>query len=1473
MRPTYQLSDLPTLDHVIDRSPLTVASDTPVVDAIALLSQAQADCVLVVEESQLVGVFIEQDVVRLTASGMDLSRLKLFEVITRQVITLTQSNSQDLFTAFSLMRQHRIRHLPIVDKRNHLVGLVTQTSLLQVFDPKAMYGVIEALQQQVAAQTTELKQAGQLQQEVASRQQIALYQGQAELEIRVAERNSELVKVNQELQTTLEELQVNEEELGSTNEELATARETAELEHQRYQDLFESAPDGYLLTDTCGIIQEATSVAAALLSVHQEYLVGKPLIVFIAKQDHKTFRTRLTNLQVVEDWELYIQPQRNKPLSASISVAPAHDLQGQVVGMRWLIRDISDRKQAEESLRGNQRLTQRIIETMPEILYIYDLVEQCNTFISSQITEILGYTSQEVQAMGETVLPNLVHPDDLARVTEHLKRFETLQEGEVIEIEYRMRHANREWHWLHSRETVFTKNAAGLPVQILGAAQDITERKLAELTLQESESKFRAVFNSALDAIAIADDDGRYIDANSSACELFGVSKEELLGSSIADFAEPELDFTQAWQTFREQGQLSGEFRLYRPDGIVREVEYAARTDFLPHRHLSILRDISDRKQVEDKLRSSEEQLRLALDFSHIGSWGWDLNTGKMTWNENFDRLLGLVPGEVEASYQTWRDRVHPEDIEGVEQALNHALATHTYYEAEYRIIHPDGSIHYLAARGQGLYNESGQGIRMAGVVFDITERKQAEAELRESEQRYMTLTQAVPVGIFRTDPEGHCLYVNERWCRITGLSLQEARQDGWTQALHPDDQERIFSEWYQCAQQNLPFQSEYRFQRSDGTTWVFGQAIAERGIDDQLIGYVGTITDISDRKQAEEVLRQYERTVSATPDGVALVDRNYTYRLVNQTYLLRHNRCHDEIIGRPISKLLGEDVFTDTIKPLLDQSLAGETIRYEAWFNYPIADHRFISVTYAPYIEMDGTISGVVVNTRDLSELKQAEEKIREQAALLDIATDAIFVRNLDNQILFWSKGAEHLYGWSSEEALGKNAKALLNKEITPQLEEALKTVAESGSWQGELHKVDKFGKEIIVASRLTLVRDEQGQPKSILTVDTDITEKKKLEAQFLRAQRMESIGTLAGGIAHDLNNVLAPILMAVQLLQMKSSDQQSDRLLKTVENNVKRGAALIKQVLSFARGIEGDRTIVQVRHLILEIDHIVKETFPKSIEFYTDIASDLWTVSADATQLDQVLMNFCVNARDAMPNGGTLTISATNVLIDESYTRMNIEAKVGPHVVITVADTGTGIPPKVIERIFDPFFTTKEIGKGTGLGLSTALGIIKSHGGFVEVSSKVGQGTQFKVYLPTSEETATQLGEDPEVLTGQGGLVLVVDDEAAIREITLTTLESYNYKVLTANDGIEALALYAQHTDEINVVLIDMMMPEMDGLTAIRALQRMNTSVKIIATSGLASSDKVNLAVGTGAKAFLFKPYTAPELLRTLHEVLSAK
>ncbi|WP_017655657.1 response regulator [Fortiea contorta] len=541
----------------------------------------------------------------------------------------------------------------------------------------------------------------------------------------------------------------------------------------------------------------------------------------------------------------------------------------------------------------------------------------------------------------------------------------------------------------------------------------------------------------------------------------------------------------------------------------------------------------------------------------------------------------------------------------------------------------------------------------------------------------------------------------------------------------------------------------------------------------------------------------------------------------------------------------------------------------------------RYYDLTVEPLRNESQAVVGITCACIDISDVyhelnlrKLAEAKILEQAALLDFTTDAILVRDLNNHILFWNKAAQNLYGWQTLEAMGKNASELLFKEqAPPEIEAAFFTVLNKGKWQGELAKVTKGGAEILVSSRWSLVRDEQGQPKSILTVDTDITEKKSLEAQLFRAQRLESIGTLASGIAHDLNNILTPILAGAQLLPLKfpDADERTMHLLEILEINAKRGADLVKQVLSFARGVEGRRINLQVKHLIVEIGKILKETFPKSIQVSTDLQQNLWMVAGDSTQLHQVLMNLCVNARDAMPYGGALRISAKNLFIDENYARMNLEANVGPYIVIDVADNGVGIPEEVLERIFEPFFTTKEVGQGTGLGLSTVIGIIKSHGGFVNVHSEVGVGTHFKVFLPAVEGAETFALEDLTACNGHGELILVVDDEPAVQDITKTSLETYNYKTIIANDGVEAIAIYAKNTEQISAVLMDMMLPLLDGLTAIRTLKKINPQVKIIASSGLMSNDKLEAIAANGVTTLLSKPYTINELLLTLQRVLN--
>jgi two-component system, cell cycle sensor histidine kinase and response regulator CckA len=504
---------------------------------------------------------------------------------------------------------------------------------------------------------------------------------------------------------------------------------------------------------------------------------------------------------------------------------------------------------------------------------------------------------------------------------------------------------------------------------------------------------------------------------------------------------------------------------------------------------------------------------------------------------------------------------------------------------------------------------------------------------------------------------------------------------------------------------------------------------------------------------------------------------------------------------------------------------------------------------------------------------LKQREQEFR---TLAENAPDIIARFDPQLRHIYVNSAGEKASGIAAQDSLGKTPRELGCPEAQAnQWEEALQQVFSSGTQLSiEFEFPTPNGTRFYQAQLVPefAMNGSVESVESVLAIARDLTEQKQLETQFLRAQRLESLGTLASGIAHDMNNILAPMLASAQLLPVliPTLDTQSQKLLKIFEDNTRRGTELAKQILTFARGLEGERVTAQVKHILAELEQTIRSTFPKSIEIFHNFPKqDLWLVSANATQLHQVFMNLCVNARDAMPQGGALSISAENKVVDEAYARMHLDAKPGSYLAITFADTGTGISPKYIDRIFEPFFTTKALGEGTGLGLSTAIGIIRNHGGFLTVSSEVGIGTQFQVFLPAVGETNLLSEETPTLPLGQGELILVVDDETSLRETLKITLEFQRYKVLTAKDGLEAIATYSQHQDEIKVVLLDMIMPSMDGATAMQVLQQLNPQVKIIACSG--SVTRESLSQNAGIQAFLPKPFTSEDLFRTLHDVLT--
>jgi len=759
------------------------------------------------------------------------------------------------------------------------------------------------------------------------------------------------------------------------------------------------------------------------------------------------------------------------------------------------------------------------------------------------------------------------------------------------------------------------------------------------------------------------------------------------------------------------------------------------------------------------------------------------------------------------------------------------------------------------------------------------TEFTTRNEDLALSQQKLLlqsTALETIANAVVITDTRGTILWVNPAFTALTGYSSEEAIGNNPRLLKSGKHDQEFYRNLWTTLLAGKTWRGSFTNRRKDGTLYHDEHTITPvRSKEGVLTHFVAIMNDVTKRRQAEAALRKSEGRfrvlLEQAVDAFFLHDDHGKFLDVN------HRAC--ESLGYSREELLKMSV--SDVTSLSEEERKSIRDQFQTVSTITVNDHhqrkdgtRFPVEVRVGTIEIDGQklFLGLV---RDITERKRAGEQIAEQAELLDKARDAITVRELEGKLLYWNKGAERIYGWTSQEAVGRNVLEILRTD-PEKFEELTRLTISQGEWHGELQHLGKDQREITSEVRCTLIRDDEGHPKSILSINTDITEKKKLEAQFMRAQRMESIGTLAGGIAHDLNNILAPIMMSIDILKTTSDRPEAKKILETIEVSAKRGADIVGQVLSFTRGLKGERIEVQPRHLLNDLESIIKDTFPKNIRLQFSIPQDTWTILGDPTQVHQILLNLCLNARDAMPNGGNLTIGVENCVLNEQYAAMNRQTEPGRYVNISVTDSGTGMPPEILDKIFEPFFTTKELHKGTGLGLSTVMAIVKSHEGIINVYSEPGRGTTFKVYLPAMEMSSEARKEQTQLLSlprGNGETILVVDDEASVLTITSETLQAFGYRVLTATDGAAAVAVYSEHKNEIAVVLTDMAMPVMDGSATIHALMRINPAIKIVAMSGLDVNDGVAKVSGAGVKHFLAKPYTARTLLKTMRTVLDEK
>ena len=1164
-----------------------------------------------------------------------------------------------------------------------------------------------------------------------------------------------------------------------------------------------------------------------------------------------------------------------------------------------------DRKRSEQSLRSSERLLRDVVDAAPFGAHIYELhADGRLVFVGSNSSadRILGLDHDNF--VGKTIeeaFPPLAQTDIPGRyrhVVETGKRYDC----ETVNYEDGRTSGIFEVTAIKTAENVVTV-----------FFRDITDRKRAEEAINLERTRLRQLFENSPTAIAVLTPDDHVLDVNKSFERVFGYPIGDAQGRDINELVVPDDKKSEGKELTKlalEGKQVRQETIRRRKDGLRVPVAvfaipirvngttvgaYAMYQDLTEKKRIDAIQDVLLRisqaalssTSLKELLTIVHEQLTRLIDTTNFFVALYDAHIGKYSFPfyvDEFDELADFEPKDLSKSLTDYVRRSgaplyvtqtkHDELVRTGEIKL---VGTPSPIWMGVPLKTSDAVIGVVAVQSYSnaeLYTKSDLDLLtlVSDKVAQAIQRKRVEEELRENEERLRVMFEFGPTGYFTYELNGNLLDANRAAEVATGYQRADLIGKNLLSSnlLPKDEVVRGLAVLAKNVQGEPTGPDEFTFCRKDGGSAILEVSTYPINLRSHSI-VLATVRDVTRKKFTESQIRLQSTALEAAANGIVITDRDGTILWINPAFTAMTGFASTDVLGQDIRVLSGPDRFSSTYDTIWTVVRSSRQWQGELVSRRKDGSLYVEEMTVTPVRSESGEISHVVAIKQEITERKRAEEKMREQAALLDEAQDAIIVRGFDGSITFWNKGAERLYGWTIDEVRHDKTSEFLFTDLSNVLE-AQREVLEKGSWSGELRQATKGGATIIVQSRWTLVKDDHGKPKSVLIINTDMTEKRSLESQFLRSQRMESIGILAGGIAHDLNNVLAPILMAVQVLQRKLSDDQSRQVLSTLEQSARRGSNIVKQVLTFARGLEGDRVLIQPRHLIREISSIVGETFPKSISVRSDAERDLWAVWGDPTQLHQVLLNLCVNARDAMPNGGTLTIGAQNVLLDAHYAKMNVDAKAGPYVVISVCDTGTGIEPRILDKIFEPFFTTKEPGKGTGLGLSTVYSIVKSHSGFVHTASEVGKGTTFTVYLPAQKgnQGPDPVPPQPVETKGNGETILVVDDEVAVRDVSKLTLESHGYNVLLAADGTEAIALYTRNRDHIAAVVLDMMMPFMDGSSAIRALRKINPDVRIIIASGHDQTGVLGERNGLTVEAFLLKPYTAEKLLKTLTQVL---
>jgi PAS domain S-box-containing protein len=1149
---------------------------------------------------------------------------------------------------------------------------------------------------------------------------------------------------------------------------------------------------------------------------------------------------------------------------------------------------------------------------------------------SSSISEIFGVGLTEMELTDAQYIERLLHPEDRERFRRVLKDFTDLKLKSYA-VEYRIRHASGTWRTVFDTGE-WEYDADGRPTAASGAIQDITERVEINRALQRSEQLLTraqqiaklAYWHWAFDP-SLPDPQATPYIYSPTITEIFGNSLDDLHGDDdelVDRFIHP-ADQDRVREIYREFNArktqtYAVEYRVrHAVTGAWRTVFDTGEWDYGPDGRVTgasgAIQDVTDRDKVEAALRQSEMLLLRAQEVAKLGYWRWRPNPGSVDWydgdiyySDTAAQIYGVAPSDlIVPDRQFVVHFVHPDDRVRIQEIYDRFfIAGDRRYETEYRIRHGEDRWRWIHEIAEWDTDEDGHKLGATGVILDITARVEADQALRDSEALLTRAQRTARVGhwVWRADTTDRTVgqgaaHFSPVAAEIFGVDPEFLRMptDEWVHRfVHPEDAARVANIFHRSVSGDLTrYEIDYRGRHSDGT-WRWIHEIGQWDYDaaGNVIGATGVMQDITERVEAQAALGRSEAQLKRAQQIAKLAywhwnmgQRPYAWQGATSSYSAEAA----VIFGIPVEQLsqltnieyLQRFVHPDDrddLKLVFDDFVAMRVMSYSIEYRIQHArgDWRTISERGEWDRASDGRIVGATGTIQDITELREAERALKESAARLKLMTDhlpiSIGYMDMDERLQFINATAERWYGKPAEELVGKTMQEFMDARTYEVMLPYVREAKAGKAVKMQLRRQYPSGPMRDIEMLYVPHVDADGKVAGYFGMAFDMTERLAMEAQLRQAQKMEAVGQLTGGVAHDFNNLLGVIVGNLDLLATQMpSGTKAQSLLSSALDAAESGAALIRHLLAFSRRQMLLPKAISLSELVGGMMVLLQRSLGESISIETGIPPDLWPAQVDDGQLEAAILNLAINARDAMPTGGRLAIELGNATIADDATADDSEALPGDYVRVTVRDTGTGIPPEVLPRVLEPFFTTKEVGKGTGLGLSMVYGFVKQSGGFLQLDSRVGEGTTISLYLPraqTSLVTADATTSSHRGLRGEAEIVLVVEDRPDMRTYSAEALRALNYDPVEAPDGPSALALLDQRPD-IAVLFSDVVLPGgMSGFELARAARARRPDIKVLLTTGY--SERAAGTRDADSEAMLEKPFRASELGRRLAALL---